>query len=74
MRSLSEVASDREAQRLAARENKADVLNGVNLGGQDQIEPVARMQKLEAQQMMRHFQAPERRASDRAARALMASG
>lgn len=33
---LSEVASDREAQRLAARENKADVLNGVNLGGQDQ--------------------------------------
>lgn len=32
---LSEVASDREAQRLAARENKADVLNGVNLGGQD---------------------------------------
>lgn len=32
---LSEVASDREAQRLAARENKADVINGVNLGGQD---------------------------------------
>jgi N-acetylmuramoyl-L-alanine amidase len=32
---LSEVASDREAQRLAARENKADVLNGVNLGKQD---------------------------------------
>lgn len=31
---LSEVASDREAARLAARENRADVLNGVNLGGQ----------------------------------------
>ena len=30
---LSEVASDREAQRLASRENKADILNGVNLGG-----------------------------------------
>lgn len=30
---LSEVASDREAARLAARENKADILNGVNLGG-----------------------------------------
>ncbi|MGQ3228229.1 MAG: N-acetylmuramoyl-L-alanine amidase family protein, partial [Blastomonas fulva] len=27
----SEVASDREAARLAARENKADILNGVNL-------------------------------------------
>ncbi|MGL5837602.1 MAG: N-acetylmuramoyl-L-alanine amidase [Sphingorhabdus sp.] len=33
---LSEVASDREAQRLASRENKADIINGVNLGGQDQ--------------------------------------
>jgi N-acetylmuramoyl-L-alanine amidase len=32
---LSEVASDREAQRLASRENKADIINGVNLGGQD---------------------------------------
>jgi N-acetylmuramoyl-L-alanine amidase len=32
---LSEVASDREAQRLAARENKADIINGINLGGQD---------------------------------------
>ena len=32
---LSEVASDREAQRLAARENKANVVNGVNLGGAD---------------------------------------
>ena len=31
---LSETASDREAARLAARENKADVLNGINLGGQ----------------------------------------
>ncbi len=30
---LSEVASDREARRLAARENKADIINGVNLGG-----------------------------------------
>jgi N-acetylmuramoyl-L-alanine amidase len=32
---LSEVASDREAQRLASRENKADIINGVNLGGAD---------------------------------------
>ncbi len=32
---LSEVASDREAQRLAARENKANIINGVNLGGSD---------------------------------------
>ncbi len=32
---LSEVASDREAQRLAARENKADIISGVNLGGAD---------------------------------------
>jgi N-acetylmuramoyl-L-alanine amidase len=31
---LSETASDREAARLAARENKADIINGVNLGGQ----------------------------------------
>ena len=30
---LSEVASDREARKLAARENKADIINGVNLGG-----------------------------------------
>lgn len=29
---LSEVASDREAQKLAARENKSDIINGVNLG------------------------------------------
>lgn len=29
---LSEVASDKEAARLAARENKADVLSGVDLG------------------------------------------
>lgn len=32
---LSEVASDREAQRLAARQNKSDIINGVNLGGAD---------------------------------------
>ena len=32
---LSEVASDREAQRLASRENKADIINGLNLGGAD---------------------------------------
>ncbi len=32
---LSEVASDRQAQRLAARENKANIINGVNLGGAD---------------------------------------
>ncbi|SFR80972.1 N-acetylmuramoyl-L-alanine amidase [Sphingomonas jatrophae] len=31
---LSEVASDRVAARLAARENRADVLNGVNLGAE----------------------------------------
>jgi N-acetylmuramoyl-L-alanine amidase len=31
---LSEVASDKEAARLAARENKADVLAGVDLGDQ----------------------------------------
>ena len=31
---LSEVASDKEAARLAARENKADVISGVNLGGE----------------------------------------
>ena len=32
---LSEVASDREAQRLASRENKSDIISGVNLGGAD---------------------------------------
>jgi N-acetylmuramoyl-L-alanine amidase len=32
---LSEVASDREAQLLATRENKADIINGVNLGGEN---------------------------------------
>lgn len=32
---LSEVASDKEAARLAARENKGDILAGVDLGGQD---------------------------------------
>lgn len=31
---LSEVASDREAQDLAQRENRADILNGVNLSGE----------------------------------------
>lgn len=31
---LSETASDREAARLAARENKADIINGVNLGSE----------------------------------------
>ncbi|HKX88243.1 MAG TPA: N-acetylmuramoyl-L-alanine amidase [Sphingopyxis sp.] len=31
---LSEVASDREAARLAARENKANIINGVDLGAQ----------------------------------------
>ena len=30
---LSEVASDRESARLAARENRADIINGVDLGG-----------------------------------------
>ncbi|HEY9091724.1 N-acetylmuramoyl-L-alanine amidase [Parasphingorhabdus sp.] len=29
---LSEVASDREAAKLAARENRGDIINGVNLG------------------------------------------
>ncbi|MDX3908738.1 MAG: N-acetylmuramoyl-L-alanine amidase [Sphingobium sp.] len=32
---LSETASDQEAARLAARENKADIINGVDLGAQD---------------------------------------
>lgn len=32
---LSEVASDRESARLARRENSADIINGVNLGGAD---------------------------------------
>ena len=32
---LSEVASDRQAQLLAQRENRADVINGVNLGGEN---------------------------------------
>lgn len=30
---LAEVASDREAAKLAARENKSNIINGVNLGG-----------------------------------------
>ncbi|SNS50871.1 N-acetylmuramoyl-L-alanine amidase [Sphingomonas laterariae] len=33
---LSEVASDRVAAAVAARENRADVLNGVNLGGENE--------------------------------------
>ncbi len=33
---LSEVASDREAAKLAARENKANIINGINLGGANQ--------------------------------------
>jgi N-acetylmuramoyl-L-alanine amidase len=33
---LSEVASDREAAELAARENKSDIIAGVDLGGQDE--------------------------------------
>lgn len=32
---LSEVASDQETARLASRENAADIINGVNLGGAD---------------------------------------
>lgn len=32
---LSDVASDREAARLAARENRSDILNGVDLTAQD---------------------------------------
>jgi N-acetylmuramoyl-L-alanine amidase len=32
---LSEVASDKEAQALAARENKADIVHGVNLNGEN---------------------------------------
>jgi len=32
---LSEVASDREAQKLASRENKSNIINGINLGGAD---------------------------------------
>lgn len=33
---LSEVASDREAAKLAARENRSNIINGVNLGGSNQ--------------------------------------
>ena len=32
---LSDIASDREAQDLALRENKADILNGINLAGKE---------------------------------------
>jgi N-acetylmuramoyl-L-alanine amidase len=31
---LSETASDKEAERLAAKENKADIIAGINLGGE----------------------------------------
>lgn len=34
---LSETASDREAARLAARENQADIINGINLGDQNGV-------------------------------------
>lgn len=33
---LSETASDKEAERLAAKENKADVIAGINLGAESQ--------------------------------------
>ncbi|MEP3227194.1 MAG: N-acetylmuramoyl-L-alanine amidase [Parasphingorhabdus sp.] len=33
---LSEVASDREAAKLAARENRSNIINGVNLGASNQ--------------------------------------
>ncbi|WP_025294227.1 N-acetylmuramoyl-L-alanine amidase [Sphingomonas sanxanigenens] len=32
---LSEVASDREAARLAQRENRSDIINGINLAGEN---------------------------------------
>lgn len=32
---LSEIASDREAARLAQRENRSDIINGINLGGEN---------------------------------------
>ena len=32
---MSETASDREAARLAARENKSDIINGVDLGAEN---------------------------------------
>ena len=32
---LSEVASDRQAQLLAQRENRSDIINGINLGGEN---------------------------------------
>jgi len=32
---LSETASDREAARLAARENRADIVNGIDIGGEN---------------------------------------
>ncbi|MBZ6379153.1 hypothetical protein B5C34_09205 [Pacificimonas flava] len=33
---LSETASDKEAARLAARENRTDILSGIDLGGEDE--------------------------------------
>lgn len=37
---LSDVASDKEAARLAARENKADVIAGVDLGGSSDVSSI----------------------------------
>lgn len=38
---LSEIASDKEAARLAARENRSDLLSGVDLGNQDRaVSPI----------------------------------
>ncbi|MET4897790.1 N-acetylmuramoyl-L-alanine amidase [Sphingomonadaceae bacterium jetA1] len=37
---LSDVASDKEAARLAARENKADVIAGVDLGGNSEVSSI----------------------------------
>lgn len=37
---LSDVASDKEAARLAARENKADVIAGVDLGGNSDVSSI----------------------------------
>ncbi len=37
---LSDVASDKEAARLAARENKADVIAGVDLGGNSDVSTI----------------------------------
>ena len=37
---LSDVASDKEAARLAARENKADLISGVDLGGNSDVSSI----------------------------------